>query len=96
MSRFPDSVRRNIHRKVFGGYLLRQAFELAWATACMFTGQHAHFRSMSDVNFMHPVDIGDILHFSARVEYTRSASDRRGFRFASLLFTLRLPVQGIR
>merc|ERR1712227_210263 len=29
----PES--RNIHNKIFGGWLMRQAVELAWSTACL-------------------------------------------------------------
>lgn len=30
---------RNIHNKIFGGFLMRKAFELAWSTAYVFSSQ---------------------------------------------------------
>ena len=31
---FPE--KRNIHNKIFGGYVMRKAYELAWANATIF------------------------------------------------------------
>lgn len=58
---------RNLHNKIFGGWLMREAFELAWATAYTFTGQAPDFLSLDEVNFYHPVEIGSILHLHAQV-----------------------------
>jgi len=64
---------RNIHGKVFGGYLMRTAHELAWSAAFSFAGEQPTFVSMSDVSFHVPVEIGHLLHFSARVEHSLGA-----------------------
>ena len=28
---------KNLYNKIFGGFLMRQAFELAWANACVYS-----------------------------------------------------------
>lgn len=62
---------RNIHNFIFGGYLMREAFELAYATAIMFTqGREVLITTVDDVNFVHPVPIGSLLDFNARIAYT--------------------------
>ena len=32
---FPEQ--KNLYNKIFGGFLMRQAFELAWANACVYS-----------------------------------------------------------
>lgn len=59
----------NIHGKVFGGYLMRKAFELGWATAQLHTKKRPSFLSLDDTNFLAPVEIGSILKFSSKVVY---------------------------
>jgi acyl-coenzyme A thioesterase 9 len=67
---------RNIHGKVFGGWLLRNAFELAWATALKFGGAAPSFVAMSDIAFLRPVEIGAVLCFKAKVEYSEGGAHR--------------------
>ena len=61
---------RNIHNKIFGGYLMRQAFELAWTNACLFCGSNPQFVALDDTWFRCPVEIGSILNFTSQVMYT--------------------------
>ncbi|XP_065182812.1 acyl-coenzyme A thioesterase 9, mitochondrial-like [Sycon ciliatum] len=61
---------RNIHNKVFGGYLMRQAFELAWASVSVFTQSLPQFIAMDDTFFQVPVEIGDMLEFKAQIVFT--------------------------
>lgn len=68
---------RNIHNKIFGGYLMRQAFELAWANACMFSKTRPRFIALDDTWFRCPVEIGSILSFSSLVTYT--APEQNGY-----------------
>lgn len=67
---------RNIHGKAFGGWLLRQAFELAWACALSFGESYPTFVALSDIAFLRPVEIGTVLTFSASVEYAPGAPHR--------------------
>ena len=32
---FPEQ--KNLYNKIFGGFLMRQAYELAWANACVYS-----------------------------------------------------------
>lgn len=61
---------RNIHNKIFGGYLMRNAFELAWTVASVHTKSRPQFIAMDDIFFRCPVEIGDILEFGAQIVYT--------------------------
>lgn len=46
---------RNIHGRIFGGFLMRRAFELAYATAYSFAGAAPCFVEVDHVNFLKPV-----------------------------------------
>ena len=66
---------RNLSGRIFGGFLLRRAFELAFATTYVFGGARPHFKQVSDMNFLKPVDVGDLLRFRARVLDANAAAD---------------------
>jgi acyl-coenzyme A thioesterase 9 len=61
---------QNLHNRIFGGFLMRRAFELAFATAYVFGGRRPIFLEVDDISFESPVDIGDLLVFNSRVLYT--------------------------
>jgi acyl-coenzyme A thioesterase 9 len=61
---------RNLHDRIFGGFLMRRAFELAFSTAYVFGGARPHFLEVDDISFDSPVDVGDLLVFQSRVLYT--------------------------
>eukprot|EP00834_Sanchytrium_tribonematis_P003404 NODE_130_length_16779_cov_1.687410.p2 type:complete len:472 gc:universal NODE_130_length_16779_cov_1.687410:8684-7269(-) len=68
---------RNIHNFIFGGYLLRKAYELAYCTSMIFTGQdNVEFMAMDDVVFRKPVPIGSILKLRSLVSYSPQPSER--------------------
>ncbi|KAL7463756.1 hypothetical protein ACHAXS_004111 [Conticribra weissflogii] len=69
---------RNLHDRIFGGFLMRRAFELAFATAYMFGGGRPRFLEVDDISFDHPVDVGDLLVFKSRVLYTRPEGGNLG------------------
>lgn len=46
---------RNIHGRIFGGFLMRRAFELAFATAYTFAGSAPLFVEVDHVDFLKPV-----------------------------------------
>jgi acyl-coenzyme A thioesterase 9 len=66
---------RNLSGRIFGGFLLRRAFELAFATTYVFGGARPYFKQVSDMNFLKPVDVGDLLRFRARVLDANAAAD---------------------
>lgn len=62
---------RNIHNFVFGGYLMREAFELAYSTAFLFThGKPLLITTVDDLSFVYPVAIGSLLNLTACIVYT--------------------------
>lgn len=60
----------NLHNRIFGGYLMRRAFELAFSTAYVFGGARPIFLEVDEINFLAPVDVGDLLVYNSRVLYT--------------------------
>ncbi|XP_026423317.1 acyl-coenzyme A thioesterase 9, mitochondrial-like isoform X2 [Papaver somniferum] len=61
---------RNIHGRIFGGFLMHRAFELAYSTAYAFAGLVPCFLEVDHVDFLRPVDVGDFLRFKSCVLYT--------------------------
>jgi len=68
---------RNLHNRIFGGFLVRKAFELAFANAYVFGGSHPIFKEVDEVSFAAPVDVGDLLVFNSRILYTSSNQTER-------------------
>ncbi|KAI4329921.1 hypothetical protein MLD38_028251 [Melastoma candidum] len=62
---------RNVHGRIFGGFLMHRAFELAFSTAYVFAGLVPYFLEVDHVDFLRPVDVGDFLRLSSCVLYTR-------------------------
>nr|KYP40397.1 hypothetical protein KK1_038265 [Cajanus cajan] len=62
--------KRNIHGRIFGGFLMRRAFELAFSTAYAFVGAAPHFLEVDHVDFFKPVDVGNFLRLKSCVLYT--------------------------
>ncbi|XP_029459265.1 acyl-coenzyme A thioesterase 9, mitochondrial isoform X2 [Rhinatrema bivittatum] len=63
---------RNIFNRIFGGFLMRKAFELGWATACTFGGSRPYVVAVDDIMFQKPVEVGSLLFLSSQVCYTES------------------------
>lgn len=63
---------RNIHGRIFGGFLMHRAFDLAFSTAYAFAGHMPHFLEVDHVDFLKPVDVGDFLRLKSCVLYTES------------------------
>lgn len=61
---------QNMHKRIFGGFLMRRGFELAFSNAYVFGGARPLFLEVDDVSFASPVDVGDLLVFNSRVLYT--------------------------
>lgn len=67
---FPYPEDRNAHNKVFGGFLMRHALELSWATAQMFAKHRPKLEKISDIAFHSPVDVSSFIILEANVIYT--------------------------
>ncbi|XP_054811847.1 acyl-coenzyme A thioesterase 4, mitochondrial-like isoform X2 [Prosopis cineraria] len=59
---------RNIHGRIFGGFLMRRAFELAFSTAYVFAGAAPHFLEVDHVDFFKPVSNRFYLAFAVNPE----------------------------
>lgn len=61
---------RNIHNKVFGGYLMRRAYELAHATGSVFAKSNVNLLSSDEIVFKKPVPVGSLLNLSSQIIYS--------------------------
>lgn len=59
--------RRNLYNKIFGGYLMRLSFELAWTNARTFSGGSPRILAVDDIMFEKSVDVGSLLYLSSEV-----------------------------
>nr|GAT59085.1 predicted protein [Mycena chlorophos] len=74
MLMFPQE--RNVHQKVFGGYLMRLAYELGFSSASLFMrGGHVRFLSLDSIQFCQPVPIGSILRLTSHVLYSTQSAE---------------------
>ncbi|EPY74080.1 hypothetical protein CB1_002303001 [Camelus ferus] len=76
---------RNIFNRIFGGFLMRKAYELGWATACNFgrlllwfsmlsfpdSGSRPFVVAVDDIMFQKPVEVGSLLFLSSQVCFTQ-------------------------
>ena len=61
---------RNLSNKIFGGFLMRRAFELAFSNAYAFGGEWPQMLEVDNITFNAPVNVGDLLQFNSRVIYS--------------------------
>lgn len=55
---------------IFGGFLLKQTFELAFCCAASFSHSRPTFVSLDPSTFDNPVPVGSVLYLTATVAYT--------------------------
>lgn len=66
---------RNRHNfMIFGGFLLKQTFELAFCCAAAFSHSRPTFLSLDPSTFANPVPVGSVLYLTATVAYTDQES----------------------
>ncbi|KAL8785340.1 MAG: hypothetical protein Q9213_003405 [Squamulea squamosa] len=64
---------RNRHNfMIFGGYLLKTTFELAFCCAAAFSHSRPTFLSLDPSTFDNPVPVGSVLYLKATVAYTEA------------------------
>ncbi|KAI0316952.1 Thioesterase/thiol ester dehydrase-isomerase [Amylostereum chailletii] len=72
MLMFPQE--RNVHQKIFGGFLMRLAYEVSpivgFTTSRLFTRQPVRFLSLDSISFARPVPIGSILRLTSSILHT--------------------------
>jgi acyl-CoA hydrolase len=69
---YPEQENRS--RVVFGGYIMRRAFELSAICAEKIATHRSVIAAVNRINFFHPVEIGDKLNVTSRVVYTEGAA----------------------
>lgn len=69
---YPDQ--ENVPKKIFGGYVIRRAFELALMHAEEIASHRPVFVRVNRINFLEPIRIGDKLDFTSRIVYTGDTS----------------------
>lgn len=62
---------RNHYNKIFGGFIMKQAFELAWANTYVFGKSRPLCRRMEDILFKAPVEVGQLLYYHSQICYTQ-------------------------
>jgi acyl-CoA hydrolase len=60
----------NVPKKIFGGYLIRRAYELSSICSEQVAPNRSIPAAVNRINFFHPVRMGDKLHYTAQVVYT--------------------------
>ncbi|KAG5638406.1 hypothetical protein H0H81_000183 [Sphagnurus paluster] len=73
MLMFPQE--RNVHQKVFGGYLMRLAYELGFTSTSIFTRGPVRFLSLDGISFSRPVPIGSILRLTSQILHTTTPTE---------------------
>mmetsp|Transcript_35562 Transcript_35562/g.92714 ORF Transcript_35562/g.92714 Transcript_35562/m.92714 type:complete len:502 (-) Transcript_35562:823-2328(-) len=62
---------RNIHGKIFGGYIMRKAFEMAHTQAYLYGNSRPIVQAVDKIRFRKPVEVGSILSLKTKVVYAR-------------------------
>jgi acyl-CoA hydrolase len=65
---FPEQ--ENVPRKIFGGYVMRRAYELSSICAGLAAPDRPVLAAVNRVNFLAPVRLGDTLHYTSRIVHT--------------------------
>ncbi len=67
-------AKENVPTTIFGGYLMRRAYELSSICAELVAPDRPVIVAVNRINFFHPVRLGDKLHYTSRVVYTGKTS----------------------
>eukprot|EP01018_Ginkgo_biloba_P028620 Gb_20781 [translate_table: standard] len=62
---------RNLHGRVFAGFLMGRAYELAFNTCYAFVGHRPCFVEVGHIEYLKPVEVGDFLRFKSCVLHTQ-------------------------
>ncbi|GJF00381.1 thioesterase/thiol ester dehydrase-isomerase [Phanerochaete sordida] len=73
MTMYPQE--RNIHQKIFGGYLMRLAYELGYSNATLFARSPLRFLSLDSISFARPVPIGSVLRLKSYIVHTTATKE---------------------
>ena len=63
----------NVPQKIFGGYIVRRAYEISSICSELVSPNRPIIAAVNRINFLHPVRMGDTLHYMSRVVYTNGS-----------------------
>lgn len=70
----------NFSGKIHGGYILSLMDQIAFTCASKHSGNYCVTASVNKVDFLNPVDVGELLHLKASINYTGKTSMVVGLR----------------
>ncbi len=73
----------NFSGKIHGGYLLKLMDQIAFASASKYSGAYCVTASVDTVDFLNPVEIGELVTLKASVNYVGNSSMVVGIRVIS-------------
>lgn len=73
----------NFGGKVHGGYVLMLMDQIAFACASKHSGYYCVTASVNKVDFLQPIEVGELLHLKASINYTGNTSMVVGLRVES-------------
>ena len=73
----------NFSGKIHGGYLLKLMDQIAFACASKYSGCYCVTASVDTVDFLNPVDVGELVTLKASVNYVGKTSMVVGIRVTS-------------
>lgn len=73
----------NFSGKIHGGYILSLLDQIAFACASKFSGNYCVTASIDTVNFLKPIEVGELVTMKASVNYVGTSSMIIGIRVES-------------
>ena len=73
----------NFSGKIHGGYILNLMDQVAFACASKFSGTYCVTASINTVDFLNPIEVGELVTLKARVNYVGRTSMTVGIRVTS-------------
>lgn len=70
----------NFSGKIHGGYILNLMDQIAFACASKYSGHYAVTASVDKVDFLKPIEVGELVHMKAAVNYVGRSSMVVGVR----------------
>jgi len=74
----------NFGGKIHGGYILSLMDQIAFAVASKFSGHYCVTASVGKVNFLKPIEVGELITLIASVNYVGNTSMEVGIRVESM------------
>lgn len=60
---------RNVHGKIFGGFLVREMVELGWVAACKYAEDYVLMEDFTNIYFKRPVEVGSRLTLRSSITF---------------------------